>query len=80
MPKHLGDDFALISCKRLVKKYLVAPSIEWHLFGEAINKVPNGRTRVTVEFTAKVLGIEIEKRAVCLVGHDVAEVQSIINI
>ncbi|MGI9337836.1 MAG: hypothetical protein ACR2P4_04925 [Gammaproteobacteria bacterium] len=77
VPKHLSDDYALASCKRLVKSAIAPAPVKWHVFGTAINKVPQGRTRVTVEFSTKLLGREIENRAVCLVGHDVAEVQSI---
>ena len=77
-PKHLSDSYALSACKRLIKREFVGVAIDWHVLGKAFNKYPNGRTHVTVEFTAKELGVE--KRVVCLVGHDIAEIQSVTNI
>ena len=76
VPKHLSDAVAIRACERLVKKRLDLPSsFDRHFLDTAATRVGNSRTRVEMGFSFKsAIGLELEGKVHCLLGHDVAEI------
>lgn len=75
--QHLDDSKAISYCESLISAELTNPStFKRKTFDTSVAKVQQGRSQVYMGFTAKNgMGMEVNFKARCLVGDDVAEIQ-----
>jgi hypothetical protein len=75
--QHLDDSKAISFCESLISARLTNPStFKRKTFDTSVARVQQGRSQVYMGLTAKNgLGMEVDFKARCLVGDDVAEIQ-----
>ena len=81
-PKHLSDTTAIKRCEDLIRKELAnSRTFKRKYFDTGVSKVLQGRSEVVIGFSAKNgLGMKVDFRARCLVGNDVGEIQSLVQV
>ena len=75
--QHIDDSKAISYCESLISAELTNPAtFKRKTFDTGVAKVQQGRSQVYMGFTAKNgMGMEVNFKARCLVGDDVAEIQ-----